>query len=678
MQRSHDTETVAPQNTPRRGLGGHSRSFLLILLDVGCYALSYLFTIFLMAVTGDVPGTEWLNTLVKLLPHFIILLAFLLAGRLILSVYRNVWRYPNVRAYLTMVVADACSGSLAFLASYALSHLAHNPNFFNGFWRTFCVAALFDLGTLIMRFAYQLLHQNGNVDSSSAARNKIGVAIVGAGQVGCHLADELRAPSSHYSPICFIDRDAGKIGMRVADLKVYAENDSITEVLKGLPIQEVFVAIPELDPAESARLIKLYSDAGYKVKRYDFPLRKDAFEEGMETGRGMVRNFRVEELLGRDSLEKKINSNELKSFYNDRVVLVTGGGGSIGSEICRQIAKCHPKHLIILDIYENNAYEIQQDLVRKYGEQLHLSVEIASVRDEVRLECIFQTYRPEIVFHAAAHKHVPLMEHSACEAIKNNVLGTYNTANMAEKYGVQKFVLVSTDKAVNPTNVMGASKRMCEMVVQCRKDSKTTFTAVRFGNVLGSNGSVIPLFKKQIEEGGPITLTDKRIVRYFMTIPEASRLVLLAGSMAKDGELFVLDMGKPVRILDMAENMIRMMGYVPYQDIDIQEIGLRPGEKLFEELLIKTEGLTKTNNNLIFIETDTPLTRAEVDAKLDILRTAVKNSETELASPAIKEALKSVVPTFRDPEEVNETAEDTDEIKAANGTDTTSTTEIPA
>ena len=293
-------------------------------------------------------------------------------------------------------------------------------------------------------------------------------------------------------------------------------------------------------------------------------------------------------------------------------------------------------------------------------------MEIASVRDRVRLECVFNTYRPDIVFHAAAHKHVPLMEHSGCEAIKNNVMGTYNTADMAEKYGVQKFILVSTDKAVNPTNVMGATKRMCEMIIQCRDNSKTCFAAVRFGNVLGSNGSVIPLFKRQIENGGPITLTDKRIIRYFMTIPEASQLVIQAGAMAKKGELFVLDMGKPVRIYDLAVSMIRLSGFEPEVDIKIEEIGLRPGEKLYEELLMKTETLTKTENDMIFVEKDTPLTRQAVQEKIDILCRAVKEAETEIASPKIKAALHRVVPTFKDPNKVNKTAEHAEEMKDVN------------
>ena len=346
-------------------------------------------------------------------------------------------------------------------------------------------------------------------------------------------------------------------------------------------------------------------------------------------------------------------------------MLVTGGGGSIGSELCRQIAALHPKKLAILDIYENNAYDVQQELIRKYGEELNLEVIIASVRDVERLDHIFRDLRPDIVFHAAAHKHVPLMEHSGVEALKNNVLGTYNVAEMAEKYGVKKFLLISTDKAVNPTNVMGASKRLCEMVIQCREGSKTEFTAVRFGNVLGSNGSVIPLFKRQIEAGGPVTLTDKRIIRYFMTIPEAVQLVMVTCAMAHNGELYVLDMGKPVKILDLAENMIRLSGFTPYKDIDIVEIGLRPGEKLYEELLMKTEELDKTDNDMIFIERDKKLSRQEVEEKLALVRAAIETEEQS----AVLDVIRKTVPTFRDPEEVNRQAAQAQEVRQAAAVD---------
>ena len=352
----------------------------------------------------------------------------------------------------------------------------------------------------------------------------------------------------------------------------------------------------------------------------------------------------AEDLLFRDAID--VIDDDTRAFYKDKVVLITGGGGSIGSELSRQIATCSPEKLVIFDVYENNAYEIQQELIQKYGKSLNLAVEIGSVQDVARIEAVFSAYRPSIVFHAAAHKHVPLMEHSGSEAVKNNCLGTYNTACAAEKYGAEKFILISTDKAVNPTSIMGASKRMCEMIVKCRTDGTTAFSAVRFGNVLGSNGSVIPLFKKQIAAGGPVTITDKRVTRYFMTIPEAVGLVMQAGAYATRGELFVLDMGEQVKIYDLAISMIKRSGLVPFKDIDIEEIGLRPGEKLYEELITNTEGLTKTKNDMIFIEHDTPYTREEIGDKLSILKEAIKLSEGDISSEKITEALKRVIPTF--------------------------------
>ena len=361
-----------------------------------------------------------------------------------------------------------------------------------------------------------------------------------------------------------------------------------------------------------------------------------------------------ESLLGRDTID--VTDDVTRGFYKDKTVLVTGGGGSIGSELSRKIAECSPKKLIIFDIYENNAYEIQQELIEIYGNRLDLAIEIGSVQDRARLNAVFSHHKPQIVFHAAAHKHVPLMEHNSTEAIKNNCIGTYNTADMAEKYGAERFILVSSDKAVNPTNIMGASKRICEMIVESRIDSETVFCAVRFGNVIGSAGSVIPLFKKQIERGGPVTVTDKRAVRYFMTISEAASLLMQAGVQAVRGELFVLDTGNPVKIYDLAMRMIKLSGLVPFVDIDVIETGLRPGEKLYEELLIKSENLTKTNNNMIFIEKDHPHTRAEIDEKLRILTDAVKSSESDFFGNAIHEAMRTVVPTFHSPEEVNSAA----------------------
>ena len=378
-----------------------------------------------------------------------------------------------------------------------------------------------------------------------------------------------------------------------------------------------------------------------------------------------IRDVNIEDLLFRETV--KLDFDETRRSYAGKTVLVTGGGGSIGSELCRQIASCSPKKLVILDIYENNAYDIQQELIRNYKDKLDLSVEIGSVRDRICLEYIFAKYRPDVVFHAAAHKHVPLMENSPCEAIKNNVFGTYNTADMAEKYGVSKFILISTDKAVNPTNIMGASKRLCEMIVQCRHDSNTNFAAVRFGNVLGSNGSVIPLFRRQIESGGPVTITDKRIIRYFMTIPEASQLVMEAGAMAEKGELFVLDMGKPVKIYDLAINMIKLSGLEPDVDIEVKEIGLRPGEKLYEELLIKSETLDKTKNDMIFVEKDASLSREDVEDKLSVLRNALDEYKQSHDKLTVKNAMKQTVPRFKDPEEINKNSENSEEMKRVAG-----------
>ena len=523
------------------------------------------------------------------------------------------------------------------------------------------ITALLALGS---RFAYRLLYKRRHqlVDDGS---HRIEVAIVGAGQIGVLLANELLCnKNSNYRPMFFIDRDTTKVGSQILGLKVYPENDEIIDFIKSRQIKEIFIALTNMDSDLANKLYERYSKTSCKIKVYDVPFHDAAPSAKQTAKRGILHDFSIEDLLFRQSLS--INSYAAKNYYSGKRVLITGGGGSIGSELCRQIAKCNPSHLIVFDIYENNAYDIQQELIRRYGDKLKLSVEIGSVRDRERLESLFRTYRPNVVFHAAAHKHVPLMEHCGAEAVKNNVLGTYNTADMAEKYEVEKFILVSTDKAVNPTNVMGASKRMCEMIIQCRTDSKTDFAAVRFGNVLGSNGSVIPLFRRQIAEGGPLTITDKRIIRYFMTIPEASQLVMQAGAMAKKGELFVLDMGKPVRIYDLAINMIRLCGLEPDVDIKIEEIGLRPGEKLYEELLIKTETLTKTDNEMIFIETDAPHTREQIEEKIGLLCDAVTRAAQDSDSDAIRNAFYLVVPTFHSPEEINEMAAGSEEMKQAN------------
>ena len=626
------------------------RRLTLILIDLAC---------FIAIFTASFVISEFFSsTSVKLdiaTSYYItgaIFGGLLLAARMVFSVYTNVWRYANSKAYLTMVFSDIVGGAAALLVSYALD----DYSLYMGVWQSVTIVALYCLATLTLRFGYQQSYRHFNLDLDYI--NKIGVAIVGAGQVGTLLAEELKFnATSHYRPICFIDKSADKIGGKIADLRVYKEDESVIEKIKDLPVQEIFIALPKIDGATAKKLLDFYSRTGCKVKLYDFPINQ---LEEEENSKRVLRPFNIEDLLFRDAL--KLTDSGMNAYYEGKTVLVTGGGGSIGSELCRQVAKRKPKKLIILDIYENNAYEIQQELIRKYHDKLDLCVEIASVRDPDRLDAIFNHYKPDIVFHAAAHKHVPLMEHSSCEAIKNNVFGTYNVANASEKHSVKRFILISTDKAVNPTNIMGATKRLCEMVVQCRNNSNTSFSCVRFGNVLGSNGSVIPLFKAQIEKGGPITITDKRIIRYFMTIPEAAQLVMEAGFLAERGELFVLDMGKPIKIMDLAENMIKLSGFRPYEDIDIVEVGLRPGEKLYEELLIKTETLDKTENNLIFIEHDQPLSRQEVDKKLTALKRVIESSKGEISSEKIKKAMKKAIPTYHDPDEVNCKAEESEEM----------------
>ena len=422
------------------------------------------------------------------------------------------------------------------------------------------------------------------------------VMVVGAGQAGTLIIREMKASQKiHGFPACIVDDDRDKQGRFIDGVVVAGKRDDIPELVRKKGIDAIYVALPSAPVDDIKDILGICQKTGCQVKYLPgvYQLMNG------EVNISRLKEVEIEDLLGREPVQ--VNLNEIMGYVRDKVVLVTGGGGSIGSELCRQLAGHGVRQLIIFDMYENNAYEIQQELKRNVPD-LNLVVLIGSVRNTNRLDYLFRTYRPDIVYHAAAHKHVPLMEDSPNEAIKNNVLGTYKTARAAMQYGTGHFILISTDKAVNPANIMGASKRLCEMVIQmCNQKSGTEFVAVRFGNVLGSNGSVIPLFKKQIENGGPVTVTHRDIIRYFMTIPEAVSLVLQAGAYAMGGEIFVLNMGKPVRILDMAENLIRLSGYEPYRDIDIQFTGLRPGEKLYEELLMDEEGLQRTGNERIFI-----------------------------------------------------------------------------
>lgn len=590
-----------------------------------------------------------------ILSHLVIGFICIFGSRMLGDVYRQIWRYGNIHAYIRLILSDIMGGFLYILIARLL--ISEGT-----FIHELSMVSIDLLGVIIIRAVYYVVYhesvknnKTGNVlrkileiaggvkvkpDAVSTRGGKTKIAIVGAGRVGVALAEELLSnPRSGYEPVCFIDDNEGKIGRQVNTLFVLAESEATPEYLNSLGIHEVVFAIPNESPERKKELYDYYTNGGCRVKSYDYPTMQST-----DSGKRKLREFEIEELLFRTP--QNIIDDKTYAYYRNKIVMVTGGGGSIGSELCRQLVKMNPRKIIILDICENGAYDLQQEILMNSEGYTDLKVEILSICDRLGLEKIFEKHRPDIVIHAAAHKHVPLMENNCCEAIKNNVFGTLNVVDMSEKYGVQRFMMVSTDKAVNPTSVMGATKRVCEMIVQSksaeRKEDETTYSLTRFGNVLGSAGSVIPLFKKQIANGGPVTITDKRIIRYFMTIPEASQLVLKSGAMAKNGELFVLDMGKPMKILELAENMIRLSGLEPYKDIEIRETGLRPGEKLYEELLVKGEHLSSTEDSKIFIEKDLALTGDKLMEKLDTLRQAAEAGNEKSA----REALTQVVPTY--------------------------------
>lgn len=471
------------------------------------------------------------------------------------------------------------------------------------------------------------------------------VLVVGAGSAGQMIINELKEnPQLKKVPVGIIDDDINKIGRVIHNVKILGDTSQVKEIVEKENVDEIILAMANVDKARKSEIINICKETKCKLKT--IPGIYEIIDGKVDIKK--IRDVDIEDLLGREPI--KVNMEEMSGYIEERTVLVTGGGGSIGSELCRQIASFNPKHLIIVDNYENNAYAIQQELIRKYEGKLNLSTIIASIREYKRMDEIFNEYKPDVVFHAAAHKHVPLMENSPSEAIKNNIFGTLNVARLADIYKVKRMVLISTDKAVNPTNIMGATKRAAEMIIQTiNKNSETEFVAVRFGNVLGSNGSVIPLFKKQIAEGGPVTITHPDIIRYFMTIPEAVQLVLQAGAMAKGGEIFILDMGEPVKIVDLANNLIRLSGFEPGVDIKIEYSGLRPGEKLYEELLMSEEGLTKTANSKIFIGKPVEFDTKKVMHNLEMLKKIVDNEDVEL----IDSVMRAFVTTYIRPEDVN-------------------------
>ena len=519
---------------------------------------------------------------------------------------------------------------------YTLVHCLVSEGFTAGIY--IIAAVLMVNWLLLFRSAYRGIYELKKRKSAGVPVKKgKNVMIIGAGRAGSMLLRDMEnSPDvSEYRVVCFIDDDETKIGGSLGKVRIVGNTSTILENAKKYEISLIIFAIPSCSSSDRARILSLCAETGCTVKTLPGV---SQIVNGQATMKS-VRDVQAEDLLGRNPVT--LNFKGDKDYLYGRVVLVTGGGGSIGSELCRQIASCSPQRLIIFDIYENNVYEIQNELKSQYP-GLNLITLIGSVRDSARVESVFAKYHPDVIFHAAAHKHVPLMEDSPHEAIKNNVFGTLNVVKAADRFGAKRFIMISTDKAVNPTNIMGASKRICEMIIQSYdKRSATDYVAVRFGNVLGSNGSVIPLFKKQIEAGGPVTVTHPDIIRYFMTIPEAVSLVLEAGRHARGGEIFVLDMGQPVRILTLAENLIKLSGYTPYRDIDIVFTGLRPGEKLYEEILMKEEGLTETGNKLIYIGKPLNFNEDELFRKLEELKSCLEDESRD-----IHPIIKSIVPTY--------------------------------
>ncbi len=612
----------------------HLRRGLLLLVDIliisAMFGLSWLLFRQRFFLPGEIYLLHWATVVVSC-GLFLVLF----------RCYDSLWRYADGKEYLMQFLAMSCGYVLYFaLDSYVIPREMH----YSGRFMLFAVMMAL-IGMWLFRFAYRYWRQMVLLRAYKS-RQATEMVIVGAGDAGVSLADEiLRNSGSHNRVVGFFDDNTMKHNTVIHGVPVLGSIDQMAVLLEGTAVKEIVVAIPSLDDENRRRVLQLCSQTKCRVRI--LPQVSEMLEQKGPGLFGAVRDVSPEDLLGREAIH--FDNEEVYSFLIDKTVMVTGGGGSIGSELCRQIAAHDPRRLIIVDIYENHAYEIQQELLREHPE-LELHIEIASVRDVDKVNYLFRKYHPQIVFHAAAHKHVPLMEDCPEEAIKNNVFGTYNVAKAANVYGADKFILISTDKAVNPTNVMGASKRLCEMIMQSMQDStKTKYVAVRFGNVLGSNGSVIPLFKQQLAHGGPITVTDRRIIRYFMTIPEAAQLVMQAGAIADCSQVFVLDMGEPVKILSLAENLVRLAGYTPYQDIDIIETGLRPGEKLYEELLMKSEYLTATKNHKIFIEQQEPISHQEMQDKLRQLREvlALENPDE------VVRVMHEIVPTFKCPEEVN-------------------------
>ena len=604
----------------------NSRKTLLILIDILSLVLACFAAYFLSNSL----------TIVHLEPRHVYwpIINFTICNMLALALsgaYRSIWRYANARDFVLCIF----SLLLGSCASYLITVLTVDKDVRSNIYMvlSFLLSSSLVIG---LRMMYQSLYVVTSRHWSKPVRDR--TMIIGAGEACKTILGEMMGTDCPYYPVCIVDDSKEKISRSLNGVRVYGPTSRIPELCDRLHIDTILLAVPSIDEESRKRILQICSSTGRRIKT--LPYLHTMIED--DALLSQVKEVRVEDLLGRDPIQ--FDNREITSFIEGEVCMVTGGGGSIGSELCRQIARYRPKLLIIVDIYENNAYDIQQELIREYKGGLSFTTQIASVRDFKKMDRLFRLFRPSVVFHAAAHKHVPLMETNPEEAVKNNIIGTFNVANLADLYRVKKFVLVSTDKAVNPTNVMGATKRCCEMIMQymAEQSTGTEYVAVRFGNVLGSNGSVIPLFRKQIEEGGPVTVTHPDIIRYFMTIPEAVSLILQAGAMAKGGEIFVLDMGEPVKIVTLAENLIRQYGKEPYRDINIVYTGLRPGEKLFEELLMNEEGLQSTMNHKIFIGNQIPVEIGDFIDKMNALKQVMDGDDIH----EILTRLHDLVPTF--------------------------------
>ena len=610
-----------------------NRNLLLVIIDI------------LIIIAGYIASMIFLSMEVQLVSFIKQVCLCVVIYEIFLNVfhmYQNMLHYEVGKDYVKYIISAILSvGTITVIAKIlGLEYLTIKMNLLSGI----LIAGVFVMYRLAGR---SILSRKASAKYGNQEKTKVkakNLLIIGAGMGAREIIITIKnSMRDRYNIVGIIDDNKNKLNHYILGIKVIGTRYEIPRFAKEYDVDEIFFAINKIDAVSRRKILEICQETGVKTRV--LPTTEEVIDR--QGAMNSLRNVQIEDLLGRDPIE--LDNKNIKNLIKDKTILVTGGGGSIGSELCRQIIKYKPQNLVILDIYENTLYDIERELEADYP-TANIKAIIGSVRDKERLEEVFNKYKPNVVFHAAAHKHVPLMETSPLEAIHNNVFGTYNVVNCADKFGVEKFVLISTDKAVNPTNIMGASKRVCEMIVQTKnKTSKTDFVAVRFGNVLGSNGSVIPLMKKQIEKGGPVTVTHKEITRYFMTIPEAVQLILQAVTYAKGGEIFVLDMGEPVKIYDLAVSLIRLMGYEPNVDIPIIITGLRPGEKLYEELLMAEEGLVSTKHDKIFITQPMHLEEKELNEKLYELGNIKYNVDYSIEK--VKEVMKNVVPTYHEPEE---------------------------